>query len=174
MAFLTAFILSLKRTLWRKKLSLNNRFLILWLLLTLMISIGRTDMTSRRTTKLKNSPIYYISSPIMSSQFWPQLRLPMRTVSTQTGVSQIAASPIKYSYSLPYSYSSLYKLPINFKSNAKPIEVLKGITKSTTKKVMSNKYRIPSSKMSNMIYLPITYLSNAKPYKVMINSFGKT
>jgi hypothetical protein len=38
---------------------------------------------------------------------------------------------------------------------------------------MSNGFKIPASKMSNLIYLPLTYLSNAKPIKVLINPFGK-
>ena len=98
-------------------------------------------MNPRRTTKLKNSPIYYISSPLLSRailhsafQYRPQMRLPVRSTSMQTlaqTTSASAVNPLKPLNPYSYSYSSLYKLPIQYVSNAKPVDIVKGMHSMT-------------------------------------------
>lgn len=104
--------------------------------LTLVVTLISTSIavTPRRTTKLKNSPIYYISSPLLSRavlhsalQYRPQNRLPVRSTSAQALPQSTSASAVNPLNPYSYGYSSLYKLPIQFVSNAKPIEIIKGM-----------------------------------------------
>ncbi|XP_053206833.1 uncharacterized protein LOC128391033 [Panonychus citri] len=71
--------------------------------------------------------------------------------------------------------STIYKLPLKFISNAKPIDIITGFTKHhgaqgnliNTKSKKPTHLKKPSS--SNFIYLPLKYHSNGKPSKIFIN-----
>jgi hypothetical protein len=88
--------------------------LLLAVILAAMIPLTSSAIMHRKTTNLKNSPIYYIAAPLMHRSPMIINRSPMaQTTTTLVGT--------------PFSFSHFYKLPIQFISNAKPIDIVKGI-----------------------------------------------
>ena len=75
----------------------------------------KTMSSSRKTSLTKNSPIYYIATNLIN----------------RPSVSSVSHSPSMIMSVPSYHHSNtvksqFYKLPIQFLSNAKPIEVIKG------------------------------------------------
>jgi hypothetical protein len=82
-------------------------------ILVAMIPLTSSAIMHRKTTNLKNSPIYYIAAPLMHRSPMIINRSPMAQTTTLVGT--------------PFSFAQFYKLPIQFISNAKPIDIVKGI-----------------------------------------------
>jgi hypothetical protein len=87
--------------------------LLLAVILVAMIPLTSSAIMHRKTTNLKNSPIYYIAAPLMHRSPMIINRSPMAQTTTLVET--------------PFSFSQFYKLPIQFISNAKPIDIVKGI-----------------------------------------------
>lgn len=65
----------------------------------------------------------------------------------------------------PSVLSPLFKLPIEFMSNARPLEVVKGITKPTFVKPFRKQSLYQASKM---FLMPIKFLANGKPHRRVV------
>lgn len=75
----------------------------------------KTMSSSRKTSLTKNSPIYYIATNLINRP----------SVSSVSHPPSMIMSVPSYHHSNTVK-SQFYKLPIQFLSNAKPIEVIKG------------------------------------------------
>ncbi|KAJ6218969.1 hypothetical protein RDWZM_004781 [Blomia tropicalis] len=78
--------------------------------------------------------------------------------------------------------SNLYKLPLQFISNAKPVDIIQGINKLSNKVTYNNNNNKKKKPMVNKVfkhgskifYLPTRFVSNGKPIKpVLLSSMGK-
>lgn len=78
------------------------------LLISIVSIIALSCPLSDAAINMRNSPIYYIHPPVM--------RLP----------SHSSSRLVLNQYGRPYAISQLYRLPIQFLSNAKPVEVIRG------------------------------------------------
>ncbi|KAH9392606.1 hypothetical protein TYRP_005688 [Tyrophagus putrescentiae] len=139
---------------------------------------------SGRGKILENSPIYYLkvgnaglrngnkNPPLSSSSFLspspsPSSSLMLSGVSLKRRVN-----------------SNLYKLPLSFVSNAKPVEIIQGITGKKKKPFIdyhsssSNRVKVHSNALgssnykhsSKVFYLPTKFVSNGKPVKPILFS----
>lgn len=60
-------------------------------------------------------------------------------------------------------FSPLFKLPIQFMSNARPLDIVKGLRKPALTKPKKNFYQ-----NSKMLLLPIKFLANGKPNRRVV------
>ncbi|KAI1301348.1 hypothetical protein HDE_03293 [Halotydeus destructor] len=122
--------------------------------------------------RMANSPIYYISMPAFgpgsapaSGGFHSLFLTALKKHSQLRKSPSVAPRP-----SLSSAVSSnMYRLPIKYTSNAKPVEIKKIVSETASAFVRKNKKPYKSVN-SRIIYLPINFMSNAKPTKVMINA----
>ncbi|XP_064479970.1 uncharacterized protein LOC135393490 [Ornithodoros turicata] len=91
-----------------------------------------------KRASLRDSPVYYVSTFLRPKQ------------------------PPKPAADI---FSPLFKLPIQFMSNARPLEVVKGLSKQTLTKPFNKKNLYQNSKM---FYLPLKFLANGKPNRRVI------
>ncbi|KAH7943499.1 hypothetical protein HPB52_009155 [Rhipicephalus sanguineus] len=98
----------------------------------------RASMRASMRNSMRDSPIYYVST----------------FVRNKTPAQQQAAV-----------LSPLFKIPIEFMSNARPLDVVKGIRKPS----YSKPYRKQSLyQTSKMILMPIKFLANGKPRRRVV------
>ncbi|XP_050032633.1 uncharacterized protein [Dermacentor andersoni] len=98
----------------------------------------RASMRASMRNSMRDSPIYYVST----------------FVRNKSPAQQQAAA-----------LSPLFKIPIEFMSNARPLDVVKGIRKPP----YSKPYRKQSLyQTSKMILMPIKFLANGKPRRRVV------
>ncbi|XP_029826850.1 uncharacterized protein LOC115312077 [Ixodes scapularis] len=94
-----------------------------------------------KRASLRDSPVYYVSTFLRNKSPAP---------------SQAQAASI---------LSPLFKLPIEFMSNARPLEVVKGINKPSYGKPFRKQSLYQTSKM---FFMPIKFLANGKPRRRVV------
>ncbi|KAL3178853.1 hypothetical protein MRX96_009521 [Rhipicephalus microplus] len=95
-------------------------------------------MGASMRNSMRDSPIYYVST----------------FVRNKTPAQQQAAV-----------LSPLFKIPIEFMSNARPLDVVKGIRKPSYAKPYRKQSLYQTSKM---IFLPLKFLANGKPRRRVV------
>uniref|UniRef100_T1KLG5 Uncharacterized protein n=2 Tax=Tetranychus urticae TaxID=32264 RepID=T1KLG5_TETUR len=153
----------------------------------LMLFKSASSSPIKHRKPLKESPIYFITTRLakpslississsISSSFSSSKPSTSPPLPNSMDNQSLKVPPRKtYSPSMDKSLlsSAIYKLPLKFISNAKPIDIITGFTKHGNNFMVKNKKQNPK-KPSNVIYLPVKYHSNGKPSKVIINKFTK-
>ncbi|XP_075590106.1 uncharacterized protein LOC142597791 [Dermatophagoides farinae] len=148
-----------------------------------LLSRSSSSSSSLSSTKklFANSPILYLKLKSTANALLQQQqhRYPSSSSSSSTFINN---KPLNEITSVRRKNSNIYKLPLKFVSNAKPVHILNGINESgnehfpysiNRKKILASlgqKFHKPyspslssSSTPSKIFYLPTKYLSNAKP-----------